>query len=132
MILARAFAVLLAWALVAGSASAAAAAPLTPDALYGAWVLDEAAATKEQAAAVASAKAIEGFGIVLTLRTARITFVADEPISGPWRLEAATATTATLVVQPKGGEERRYAITVDKDRLTVAEAPGGVPFKRKR
>ncbi len=113
-------------------ASAAGAEILTADALHGTWSVDEKAATAGQAAAVAAAKAIESFGIVLTTKTARVLFAADEMVAGMWRLDAATATTATLVVQPRGGEERSYSLTVDGDRMTVAEVPGEVPLIRKR
>ncbi len=112
--------------------ASAAAEVLTADALRGTWSLDEKAATKEQAVAVAAAKAIESFGLVLTTKTARVLFEADGMVAGMWRLDDATATTATLVVQPRGGEERSYALTIDGDRMTVAEAPGQVPLIRKR
>ncbi|MBA3846570.1 MAG: hypothetical protein H0X45_07990 [Planctomycetes bacterium] len=112
------------------SGHAAGAQPLTNDDLHGTWTLDEKAATKDQAAAVAAAKAVESFGIVLTTRIARVVFETDGMVAGMWRLDDATATTATLVVQPRGGEERRYALTIDGERMTVAEAPGGLPLIR--
>ncbi len=111
-------------------ADASGAKPLTNDDLHGTWGLDEKAATKEQATAVAAAKAVESFGIVLTTRIARVVFETDGMVAGMWRLDDATATTATLVVQPRGGQERRYALTIAGDRMTVAEAPGGLPLIR--
>jgi hypothetical protein len=119
-------------ALLLAGASLTAAEPLDMDALHGTWVVDEKAATKEQAAAVAAAKAIEGFGVVLTTRTARVVFDADGMVAGIWRLDAATPTTAVLVIQPKGGEERRFNLTVTGDRMVVAEQPDGLPLIRKR
>jgi len=110
----------------------AAADKLSPDAIYGIWVVDEKALTKDQKDAATAAAQIESFGVNLTLRTARIIFAKDIIVSGMWRLDEATATTATMVVQPKGGEERRYHITFEKGRLMVDECPGKLPFKNAR
>jgi hypothetical protein len=107
----------------------AAADNLTPDALHGMWVVDEKAVTKDQKDAAAK---IENFGINLTLRTARVIFDKDTVIAGMWRLDGATPTTATLVVQPKGGEERRYKITLTKGHLVIDECPGKLPLKNAR
>lgn len=49
-----------------------------------------------------------------------------------WRLENADEDSATLVVQPKGGAERRYQITVDGTQMTVEEAPGDLPLVKVR
>jgi hypothetical protein len=68
---------------------------LTPDALYGVWVVDDKAITKEQKEAAASAAQIENFGVNLTLRTARVIFARDTVVAGMWRLDQATPTTAT-------------------------------------
>lgn len=105
---------------------------LTPDALYGIWVVDEKAVTKEQKEAAAAAAQIENFGVNLTLRNARIIFAKDTVVAGMWRLDHATPTTATLVVQPKGGEERRYQVTLKKGQLIVDECPGKLPMKNAR
>lgn len=99
-------------------------AALSPDDLHGTWVVDEKAVTAEQKAAAAAAKDVEGFGVTFTLRTARVVTGADEMYSGMWRLEDATATTATAVVQPRGGEERRLSVTRDGKHLIIAELPG--------
>ncbi len=110
----------------------AAADKLSPDKIYGIWVVDEKALTKDQKDAATAAAQIENFGVNLTLRTARIIFAKDTVISGMWRLDDATPTTATMVVQPKGGEERRYKITFEKGRLIVDECPGKLPMKNAR
>jgi hypothetical protein len=110
----------------------AAADNLTPDALHGMWVVDEKAVTKDQKDAAAAAAKIENFGINLTLRTARVIFAQDTVVAGMWRLDGATPTTATLVVQPKGGEERRYKITLTKGHLVIDECPGKLPLKNAR
>lgn len=105
---------------------------LTPDAFYGMWVVDDKALTKDQKEAAASAAKIENFGVNLTLRNARIIFAKDTIIAGMWRLDQATPTTATLVIQPKGGEERRYQVTLKKGQLVVDECPGKLPMKNVR
>jgi hypothetical protein len=100
------------------------------DALYGHWVVDPAAATAAQHDAVATATHVENFGLTLTLRTARIIFARDNLVAGIWRVDEATPTTATLVVQPKGGDERRYHLTLMKGLLVVAECPGQLPLSK--
>lgn len=114
------------------SLTLSAAQNLTPDALYGMWVVDEKALTKDQKEAAAAAAKIENFGVNLTLRNARIIFAKDTVVAGMWRLDGATPTTATLVVQPKGGEERRYQVTLKKGQLVVDECPGKLPLKNAR
>ena len=109
-----------------------AAEKLTPDALYGIWVVDEKALTKDQKEARTATAQVENFGVNLTLRTARIIFAKDTVVAGMWRLDEATPTTATLVVQPKGGEERRYHLTLEKGHLVIAECPGKLPLKNAR
>ena len=74
--------------------SLTAAENLSPDNLYGIWVVDEKAATKDQKDAVAAAAQIENFGVNLTLRTARVIFAKDTVVAGMWRLDEATPTTA--------------------------------------
>ena len=114
------------------SLTLAAAEKLTPDALYGTWVVDDNAVTKDQKDAAAAAAKIENFGINLTLRTARVIFAKDTVIAGMWRLDDATATTATLVIQPKGGEDQRYKVTLTKGRVVIDECPGKLPLKNAR
>lgn len=114
------------------SLTLAAADNLTPDALYGIWVVDEKALTKDQKDAAASAAQVENFGVNLTLRTARFIFAKDSVVAGAWRLDQATPTTATLVVQPKGGEERRFTVTLKKGQLVVDQCPGKLPMKNAR
>lgn len=110
----------------------AAAENLTADALHGIWVVDEKAVTKEQKEAAAAAGQVENFGVNLTLRNARIIFAKDTVVAGMWRLDQATPTTAIVVVQPKGGEERRYNVTLQKGHLIFAECPGKLPLKNAR
>ena len=85
----------------------AAAENLSPDNIYGIWVVDDKALTKDQKDAAAAAAKVENFGVNLTLRTARIIFATDTVVAGMWRLDDATPTTAILVVQPKGGDEKK-------------------------
>jgi hypothetical protein len=110
----------------------AAAEKLTPDALYGIWVVDEKAVTKEQKEAATAAAQVENFGVNLTLRTARVIFAKDTVVAGMWRLDEATPTAATLVIQPKGADERRFHLTLVKGRLIVDECPGKLPMKNAR
>lgn len=110
----------------------AAAENLSPDAIYGIWVVDEKAATKDQKEAVAAAAQVENFGVNLTLRTARIIFAKDTVVAGMWRLDEATPTTAVLVVQPKGADEKRYHVSLAKGRLIFDECPGKLPMKNAR
>ena len=110
----------------------AAAEKLSPDNIYGIWVVDEKALTKDQKEAAVDAAKIENFGVNLTLRTARIIFAKDTVVAGMWRLDDATATTATLVIQPKGGDEKKYHLTFAKGRLMLDECPGKLPMKNAR
>jgi hypothetical protein len=112
--------------------SLTAAENLTPDSLYGHWVVDEKAVTREQRDAAAAAAQVENFGVNLTLRTARVVFAADRFVAGMWRLDDATPTTATLVIQPRGADEQRFRLTLQKGRLTVDECPGKLPLKNER
>lgn len=112
--------------------SLAAAEKLTPDHLHGIWVVDEKAVTKEQKDAAAAAAQIESFGVNFTLRTARVIFAKDVMVAGMWRLDDATATTATLVIQPRGADEQRFHLTLAKGRLVIDECPGRLPLKNSR
>ncbi|MDA3962964.1 MAG: hypothetical protein PF961_19440 [Planctomycetota bacterium] len=108
-----------------------AAAELTRDDLTGFWVLDTTSVSKDQKDAAAAAQTIEGFGMVLTARIGRVTFEADSMIAGMWRVEDATATTATVIIQSKGGSEHSYQMTLTKKgQLQVAEIPGGLLLMR--
>ena len=107
-----------------------AAENLSADALYGSWVVDDKALTKDQKEAAAAAAQVENFGMNLTLRTARVIFAKDTIAAGMWRLDEATPTTAVLVMQPKGGEERRLHLTLLKGHLVVDECPGKLPLKK--
>lgn len=109
-----------------------AAEKLTPDHLHGHWVVDEKAVTKEQKTAAADAAKVENFGINFTLRTARVVFAADRSVAGMWRLDDATATTAILVIQPRGADEQRFHLTLQQGRLIVDECPGKLPLKNAR
>ena len=109
-----------------------AAEKLTPDTLYGIWVVDEKALTKDQKDAATAAAQVENFGVNLTLRTARVIFASDTVVAGMWRLDDATPTTATLVIQPKGADEKKYHLTFTKGRLVLDECPGKLPMKNAR
>ena len=112
--------------------TAATAENLTPDNLYGVWRVDDKALTKDQKEAAATAAKIENFGMNLTLRTARVTFASDTVVAGMWRLDDATPTTATLIIQPKGGDEQRFHLMLQKTRVVIEECPGKLPFKNVR
>lgn len=114
------------------SLAAVAAENLTPDDIYGIWKVDDKALGKEQQEAAAAAAKVENFGVNLTLRTARVIFASDTFVAGMWRLDDATPTTATLVIQPKGADEQRFHITFHKGRLTFDECPGKLPLKNVR
>lgn len=114
------------------SLTLAAAEKLTPDNLHGLWVVDDKAVTKEQKDAAAAAAKVENFGVNFTLRTARVIFSGDQIIAGMWRLDDATPTTATLVIQPKGADEQRFHLTLQKGRLVIDECPGKLPLKNAR
>ncbi len=94
--------------------------------------MDGKALTKDQKEAAAAAAKVENFGVNLTLRTARVIFASDTFVAGMWRLDDATPTTATLVIQPKGADEQRFHITFQKGRLTFDECPGKLPFRNIR
>jgi hypothetical protein len=108
-------------------AAVAAEAPLTVEALYGTWAPDAAAATAEQRADVDAAAKLEGYGITFTARICRVIFSEEEAYSGPWRLDQAAAGSAVLVVQPKGGEERRLKLALAGKHLRV---DGGLPLAK--
>ena len=110
----------------------AAAEKLSPDNIYGIWVVDEKALTKDQKEAAVDAAKIENFGVNLTLRTARVIFAKDTVGAGMWRLDDATPTTATLVIQPKGADEKKYHLTFAKGRMVFDECPGKLPMKNAR
>jgi hypothetical protein len=114
------------------SLTAFAAENLTPDNIYGIWQVDDKALTKNQKEAAASAAKVENFGVNLTLRTARVIFASDIFVAGMWRLDDATPTTATLVIQPKGADEQRFHITLQKGHLMCDECPGKLPLKNIR
>jgi len=114
------------------SLATAAAENLTPDNIYGIWKVDDKALTQEQKEAAASAAKVENFGVNLTLRTARVIFASDTVVAGMWRLDDASPTTATLVIQPKGADEQRFHLTFQKGHLTIDECPGKLPLKNVR
>jgi hypothetical protein len=105
---------------------------LTPDSIYGIWQVDDKVLTKDQKEPAAAAAKVENFGVTLTLRTARVIFASDAIVAGMWRLDDATPTTATLVIQPKGADEQRLHLTFKKGHLTVEECPGKLPLKNIR
>jgi hypothetical protein len=114
------------------SLAAIAAENLTPDNIYGIWQVDDKVLTKDQKEAAAAAAKVESFGVNLTLRTARVIFASDAFVAGMWRLDDATPTTATLVIQPKGADEQRFHITFQKGHLIFDECPGKLPLKNVR
>lgn len=106
---------------------------LTPDDVYGHWEVDAKAVTKDQKAAAESAAAVDGFGVTFTLKFARVTTSSadDGMFAGQWRLDDATATTATAVVLAKTGEERQYHLTKKGKLLIVDELPGKLALSKK-
>ncbi len=112
--------------------AATAAEKLTPDSVYGLWQVDAKVLTKDQQEAAAAAAKVENFGVTLTLRTARVIFAADTVVTGMWRLDDATPTSAILVIQPKGADEQRFHLTLQKGHLTLDECPGKLPLRNAR
>ncbi len=102
--------------------------PIVADMLHGTWVIDAKALKPGQKDAAAAAKAVAGYGITFTLRTCRVTLGADRAYAGRWRVDAATAGAATIVIDPKDGEERRLPIAFDGKHLVVTDAPGALPL----
>lgn len=107
--------------------------PLVVEDLHGAWIVDTQAVKAEQKEAAAAAAAVEEYGVNFTQRTCRVILSDDQAYAGMWRLDEATPTTATVVVQPKGGEERRLRIRLEGKTLVLLDAPGALPLvKAKR
>mgnify|MGYP000420096025 CR=1 FL=1 len=117
----------LALIVLATAALCAADAPLAVEALYGTWAPDAAAATPAQRPAVADAAKVEGYGITFTARICRVVLADDDQYAGPWRLDQAAPGSAVLVVQPKGGEERRLKLALAGKHLSV---DGGLPLAK--
>lgn len=113
--------------LLATALVSAAEATLTPEALHGMWVPDAKAATAAQKPALEAAGKVEGYGITFTARICRVVLggAEDQQYAGQWRLDGAKPGGAVLVVQPKGGEERRLTLVLSGARLTV---DGGLPL----
>lgn len=101
-------------------AATAGAADLTMDDLYGHWGVDPAAKTP---AAVAAAED----SLVFLPKLCRARF-GERMVVGMWRVEQATATTATVLVFDHG-DEQRLALRRDGTRLFVDARPD-VPFVR--
>jgi hypothetical protein len=107
--------------------------PIVAEDLHGAWVVDTAHLTAAQQDAAKAAAAVDGYGVNFTLRTCRVIISDERAFAGMWRVDDATPTTATIVVQPKGHEEQRVAITFDGTTLVLADEPGKLPLiKAKR
>ena len=107
-----------------------AAAELVRDDLIGPWRLAADQLTDAQQAAAERAQAVEGFGLVLTNRIGRALWSDGTMIAGMWRLEDATETTGTIVIQSKGGSEHRLGFSLEDGVLTVTDSPGKLPLKR--
>lgn len=107
--------------------AAAEGAPLAPEALYGVWRPDGAASAAAQRPAAEAAARVEGYGITFTARICRVVTSDDGQYAGPWRLESVGPGTAELVVQPRGGEERRLKLVLTGRHLT---ADGGIPLAK--
>ena len=117
----------LALLLIAAASLHAAAATLSVESLYGTWAPDAVAATAGQRAALDAAGKVEGYGITFTARICRVVFADDQQYAGPWRLDSAAAGSAVLVVQPKGGEERRLQLALTGKHLVI---DGGMPLAK--
>ena len=102
--------------------------PLVVEDLHGAWVIDTASLKPDQKDAAKAAAAIEDYGINFTQRTCRVILSDDQSYAGMWRVDDATPTTATVVVQPKGGEERRIPVTFDGKTLVLTDTAGKLPM----
>jgi len=111
--------------LATATVCAAVDAPLVADALYGTWLPDPAAVTAAQRPASEAAARVEGYGITFTARICRVVFAEDQQYAGPWRLDTPAAGSAVLVVQPKGGAERRLKLVLTGKHLV---ADGGLPL----
>ena len=103
-------------------------APIVVEDLHGAWVVDAASLKPEQKDAAKAAAAVADYGINFTQRTCRVILSDDQSYAGMWRVDDATPTTATVVVQPKGGEERRIPIIFDGKTLVLTDTPGKLPM----
>jgi len=102
--------------------------PIVVEDLHGAWVIDTASLKADQKEAAKAAAAVEDYGINFTQRTCRVILSEDQAYAGMWRVDNATPTTATVVVQPKGGEERRIPITFDGKTLVLTDTPNKLPM----
>lgn len=117
----------LACCLVAGM-PAAERPTIVPETLHGVWVLDAKAVKPDQRAAADAAAAIEGYGLAFTQRICRVVLGDDRQFAGMWRIAEASATTATVVVQPRGGEEQRLTVAFDGRHLVITDPPVGLPL----
>jgi hypothetical protein len=107
--------------------------PLTVEDLHGAWIVDSTQIKTEQQDAAKAAAAVEGYGITFTQRTCRVIVSEDQAFAGMWRIDAATPTTATIVIQPKGQEEHRVPISYDGKTLVLTDTAAKLPLiKAKR
>ncbi len=111
---------------------AAAAETIDRDSLFGFWVVDEKAVTKDQKDAAAQAAKIESFGCSLAARNARFIFEDGTFVAGIWRLDDIKDNTGVIVVQTKSGEEHRYHVTKEKNHLIIKECPGQLKLKNAR
>lgn len=115
------------------TACAAAEPALTVEDLHGHWEVDAGALkTEAQKAAAATAAQVDGYGLTCTQRTCRVALSAERGFAGMWRLDQATATTAVIVVQPRGQDEQRVPIRIEGRHLFVTDDPAGLPLRNTR
>lgn len=106
--------------------------PLTREDLLGRWEpAVEAIDEKTRAAAAEALKpGDDRWHIALMSKYGRLYFGQQPPDAGMWRLDEATPTSAVIVIQPAGREERRLKVAFDGTTLTPEGLPWKLPFRK--
>jgi hypothetical protein len=104
--------------------------PLTMDDLYGRWVPDWKALAPQDAKAELTA-AYADMAVSLTPRIGRIFTKEDEDmLVGLWRIEDAKPSAGTILIQSKGGVERRLPFSYDGKHLQLDGLSVKVPLMK--